>query len=193
MGQPLIHWNLLPFKMFSAYSKPFESDRLVTRLLNSEDIVALCTLFEDSVYTQFLPFDPQLTPQQKAAYFITRQLTRYHEGSYGLHALIDKKSGAFVGTCGLLKHHLQGIDELEIGYHLFKDQQGKGYASEAVKLFMEYGFTQTTHDSIIAIIDPNNHPSIKVVLRHQFNEEKPIKIDGSNLMMYRRHRITNPL
>jgi len=171
--------------MQDAYAMPLESDRLVTRLLTSNDLADLSALFEDPVYTKFLPFDPELSPAQKAAYFITRQLTRYLEGSFGLHAIMDKSSKNLVGTCGLIKHHLQGIDELEIGYQLFKHEQGKGYATEAAHLFLNFGFHQTNHASIIALIDPNNHASIKVALRHQFSPEKQIRLDHSNLMLFR--------
>ena len=174
--------------MSPEYLLPKASERLITRLLNVDDVDALETLFEDTHYTRFLPFDPALSARKKAAYFITRALTRYHEGSYGLHALIEKSTNRFVGTCGLLKHTIEGKDETETGYHLFKDCQGKGYATEAVQLFLNFGFTKTSANTIIALIDPNNHTSRGVANRCGFIEEKLIKIERETLLIHRLHK-----
>lgn len=170
------------------YLLPKRSERLITRLLTSNDVEALVELFQDAHYTRFLPFQALSSPEEKAAYFLTRQLTRYQEGTFGLHALIDLQTQRFVGTCGLLKHTIEGKDETETGYHLFKDCQGKGYATEAVQLFLNFGFTETSANTIIALIDPNNHTSRAVAHRCGFIEEKLITIERETLLIHRLHK-----
>lgn len=171
------------------YLLPKSSERLTTRLLTVDDVEALEVLFSDLEYTRFLPFDNTLSAREKAAYFVTRALTRYHEGTYGLHALIETTTNRFVGTCGLLKHTIEGVEETETGYHLFKDCQGKGFATEAVNLFLAYGFTNTPVNSIIALIDPDNHPSRAVVRRCGFAEEKLIKMEKELLHIHRLQKV----
>ena len=43
---------------------------------------------------------------------------------------------------------------MEVGYHIHKKYWSNGYATEAAKSCVEYGFSQLGQDKLISIIDP---------------------------------------
>ncbi len=147
------------------YTDHLQSPRLITRFVTQDDVPVWLDYCRDSVATRFTAM-PGKTPEEFAQFFIDRALARYEAGEYGLQALISKDTGEFIGQCGLIKQHVNGIDEVEVGYHLLPRHWGKGYATEAARLFRDYGFEHNVADSIISIIDPQNFPSKKVALRN---------------------------
>ena len=52
---------------------------------------------------------------------------------------------------------------MEIGWRLSHDQWGKGYATEAAKAALSYGFETLHLPEIVAFALPNNLPSIHVM------------------------------
>ena len=56
-------------------------------------------------------------------------------------------------------------DDLEIGWHIAKASQGRGYATEAAQAVLSLGFERFDHPRIIALIMPTNAPSQRVATR----------------------------
>lgn len=147
------------------YTDHLQSPRLITRFITQDDVPVWLEYCRDSEATRFTAI-PGKTPEELAQFFIDRALARYEAGEYGLQALISKDTGEFIGQCGLIKQQVNGIDEVEVGYHLLPRHWGKGYATEAAQLFRDYGFEHNVADSIISIIYPQNFPSKNVALRN---------------------------
>jgi hypothetical protein len=93
-----------------------QSLRLHFRHLQVSDVAAWEAFVSNPEAVRFFP--PGLNVTQSAVGWIERQLNRYRADGFGLNALIEKESGALVGQCGLLRQEVDGIQELEIGYHL---------------------------------------------------------------------------
>jgi [ribosomal protein S5]-alanine N-acetyltransferase len=64
--------------------------------------------------------------------------------------------------------------DVEIGYAIEEEHQGKGYATEAVKALSEYGLSAFRLDKITSIVDSENTASVKVLEKvgFQFVQEK---------------------
>jgi ribosomal-protein-alanine N-acetyltransferase len=62
----------------------------------------------------------------------------------------------------------------EIGYMFLPEHHGKGYATEAIKAIVDYGFNEMNLHSIEAIIDPENTASEKTLLKNGFVKEAHI-------------------
>ena len=90
------------------YADSLESDRIITRRLTLEDVPAWAEFFEDPEAIQFFPWLAPVTPEERARNWIETQLTRYVEQRFGLHALIEKETGQFIGQCGLLAQDVEG-------------------------------------------------------------------------------------
>lgn len=148
------------------YRDGLESKRLTTRFLNEDDIPAWCEYFTDPENCRFLPLPDVQSIEQKARIMVNYALTRYKNNTLGLQALISKDTGELIGMSGLLVQQINGVSQIEVGYHLLKRFWGKGYAIEAARLFRDYGFKNSDTPTIISIINPLNEPSKKVAQRN---------------------------
>jgi RimJ/RimL family protein N-acetyltransferase len=110
---------------------------------------------------------------------------RYENMQGGMNVLTDKRSGEFVGQCGLLVQNVDGIEELEIGYSLMPESRGLGYALEAAGKCRDYAFRNDFTDSLISIIHPDNVASQRVALRNGMQLSKQTVYNGLPVNIYR--------
>ena len=92
-----------------------------------------------------------------------------HKGRYGVWAVQLRDTGVVAGSVLLLPmpeptDGAPSMGEVEIGWHLHPDSWGNGYATEAAKAVLEYGF-ELGLPEILAIAKPDNAPSIAVMRR----------------------------
>src|SRR5829696_3196155 len=62
----------------------------------------------------------------------------YRDHGFGLWLLTLRATGEFVGDCGLTPQQVNGVTELEVGYHLRGALQGRGLATEAAAACRDY-------------------------------------------------------
>ena len=74
--------------------------------------------------------------------------------------MIKKASESFIGWCGLKLNEQNLID---IGFRFFRREWNKGYATEAAKACLEYGFKELNLKEIIGRVAQENNGSIKVL------------------------------
>ena len=103
-------------------------------------------------------------------------------GIYGDRAIILKEKNLLIGVCGFrpwicspaeragyrlpeIHNHPGHSLELGVGYALSSQHRGQGYASEAVKALVEYGFSQLHLQRIVALTERGNLGSVKVMQR----------------------------
>lgn len=170
--------------MWKHYLEKKETERLFIRPLTVNDSHDWLEFIMDEIATKFFPDDWKLKPE-KSIEWIESQLTRYKENRYGLHALIEKKSGKLVGQCGLLTQKVNGKDELEIGYHLIPRYWKNGYAIEAAKEFKKMCFENNLAESIISIINTDNISSQNVAKRNGMTIDSQTKFLEMDVYIYR--------
>ncbi|MBU8919269.1 GNAT family N-acetyltransferase [Bacillus sp. FJAT-29953] len=87
-----------------------------------------------------------------------------------------------IGTIGLYRILLDPLQSAIIGYSLSKNHNGKGYATEAVKLVLDYAFTTLKLHRIEAGVMQHNIGSIRVLEKAGFEKEgiskSNVKING---------------
>jgi [ribosomal protein S5]-alanine N-acetyltransferase len=174
------------------YPIRLETRRLYTRPLDLEDQFGWKRFFESAAAIRYFPPSTD-QPLDRSRQWMEKQLERYQDGKFGLMALMHRESGAWIGQCGLLAQHVDGADELEVGYHIFPDYWRQGYASEAAQAFRDWGFEQDLAPSIISIIHRENIGSQGVALRNGMTREKPAEFRGMDVYVYRiaRHEWRN--
>ena len=136
-----------------------ETQRLVLREFQFEDLDALATILCDRETMRYYPvsFD-----RAAVADWIQRNRTRYANDGHGLWAMILKSTRELIGDCGLVTQSVDGVDEIEIGYHVRRDLWNQGYASEAARACRDYGFANLEVDRLISLIRPENVASRRV-------------------------------
>ena len=90
--------------------------------------------------------------------------TRYALGDFYDWAIIDLESRRMIGTCGFTRIDAAN-DCAEIGYVLNPDFHGKGYATEAVKKIIEFGFSELSLNRIEARFMKGNEASLRLMQR----------------------------
>ena len=81
----------------------------------------------------------------------------------GIWPLFEQSGGALVG-CLLLKPFPERV-EIEVGWHLGRFAWGKGYATEAGRAAVRYGFETLGLETIYAVTLPQNTRSMNVCRR----------------------------
>jgi len=166
------------------YLKDASSLRINYRELVPDDSKIWVQFLSDPESTRFFP-KLDLTPEERAITWIDSQLLRYKEDAFGMLVLLEKETGIFLGQCGLLTQEIDGVEELEIGYHLLPSHRGKGYATEAAKHLKEYAFKNNLAESLISIIHVNNKSSQAVAERNGMTRDKQTKFKGMDVFIYR--------
>src|SRR5205085_11633558 len=87
-----------------------------------------------------------------------------------------------VGFCGF--HYLQDMDDISLGYVLRRSAQRKGYAIEASRTVLLYGFSALKIQRIVAVIDPRNSRSRKVVEKCGMTSWKETTWTGHDCQIY---------
>ena len=158
-----------------------ETERLLLRRLRPDDVDAIFAVIGDPIAMQYYP---RTFERKDAEEWIERNLRRYAEHGHGLYAVVLKTSGDVIGDCGLVTQQIEGRPELEVGYHLRRDQWGHGYATEAARGCMEYAFGALDAPKVISLIRPENLPSRRVAERNGMQVERQVMHSGLMHLMY---------
>lgn len=113
-----------------------------------------------------VPDTDKLTNQFAAA-----MSTRFEQDGDTLRlAVIRQENSVLLGEV-LLKMESAAALQGEIGYIFNPDFAGAGYATEAVQMMLDFGFSKCGLHRIFARLDPLNTGSVGVVERLQFRRE----------------------
>jgi Acetyltransferases, including N-acetylases of ribosomal proteins len=135
-----------------------ETERLRLREFTPKDAQSMFDLNADPEvikYTGDLPFE---SVEQAKAFL--QNYNDYQENGFGRWAMITKTENEFIGWCGLKLNEEELID---LGFRVFRKHWNKGYASEAAKACIQYGFETLGFDQIIGRVLSENAASIKVL------------------------------
>ena len=72
-----------------------------------------------------------------------------------------KENGKMIGDCGLTLQPIGNTIKPEIGYHIQKTCQRKGYAKEAAIVVRDWAFTYTPFQTIYSYMKSTNLPSMQ--------------------------------
>lgn len=113
---------------------------------------------------------PPWTEIQRAVELIQRDIDALSTGQYlrlGVELRDEKK---LIGNCSLFNFD-EGNKRAEIGYILAKEYWHGGFMSEAMKMFIDYGFREMDLHRLEADIDPRNEASARLLTRLGFKKE----------------------
>jgi RimJ/RimL family protein N-acetyltransferase len=101
---------------------------------------------------------------------------------YGMWAVEEMESGAFVGRIGC--HYPEGWPEFEIGWTLCRAHWGKGYALEGTNAAIDYAFTALGRDRVASFIRPDNVRSIQLAERLGERRDGEAEIAGHKVWVF---------
>lgn len=136
-----------------------ETERLILRPMTEADIEDVFILRRDDEVMRYIR-EPVLS-RREAEDWINLISSRWAKDEIGFCSVFEKQSGKFAGWCGLWQ--LKENREIEVGYAMVKEFWGKGFASEAARAFLEYGFDKLKLEKIVAVARPENAGSRRVM------------------------------
>lgn len=167
------------------YLEGLETERILFRALTEEDFTEWGVFFCNNPSLPYLGLDLTLTTQKHSEEWIEIQLKRYEDQRYGHHALIEKESGKLIGQCGLLTQDLNGVKEIEVGYHILPEYWGKGFATEAALMVKKYAIEQASISSLISVIDIRNTASQNVAKKLGMTIDYQTRVFELDVYIYR--------
>jgi len=159
----------------------YETERLILRHMRADDIDALMAVFGDPVTMKYYPSAFQRDDVKK---WIEWCMKSYDENGYGLYAMALKETNTVIGDCGHSRQEVDGESEIEIGYHVLREHWQKGYATEAARGAVVYGFDTICAKRLISLIRPENIPSRRVAEKVGMKIEKSVLRKGLEHLVY---------
>ncbi len=150
--------------------KIIESERLILREFSHEDAVFIVELLNTEGWLQYIGDRNVHNEDQALDYLESGSIQSYQTKGFGFYGVILKESLKLIGMCGFIQR--ENATDIEIGYAFLPTFQQKGYASEAVKATLAYGFESLKLERIIAVARANNFSSIKLLEKLDFIHEK---------------------
>jgi len=177
----------------SSVNLELETDRLLLRPLVENDWEMALETFMDP---EVMKFVADVGSEEALAEEMKTAIRRGAGGRIGVWCVLQRETGEKLGTAILLPLPIEEDDtdwslvqedrypdvDIEVGYILKRSAWGNGYATEACRRLVQFAFEETELDEIVAVTDPRNAASQKVLrkcglrdegLRRAYAEECP--------------------
>jgi RimJ/RimL family protein N-acetyltransferase len=86
----------------------------------------------------------------------------------------SKSTGEFLGNCGPVRRLVDGVSEVEVGWHVKRSHWRRGIATEAARECCRYAFEDLGMTRLISLIRPENVPSRGVAEKLGMTVEKEV-------------------
>jgi ribosomal-protein-alanine N-acetyltransferase len=139
-----------------------ETPRLLLRRYTRNDLDALDQLNSNPEVMRYLG---GVASREDTRQMLDERILAYYDQHPGLGvwATIERDSGAHLGFH--LLNHIRGESYIQIGYRLFPQYWGRGYATEMTIALLRYGYTALALPRITAITALDNRGSQHVLLK----------------------------
>lgn len=144
--------------------------RITLDPLRDDDLEPLYAMQSDPEVCRYLLYEPRTREQVRTVLERDGGRTRLAEVDDYLQPAIRDETGALIGTMYLV---LKSVDDrtAEIGWILRPEAQGRGYATEAARLLLDFSFDQLGLHRVYAELDPRNTASValceRLGMRHE--------------------------
>ena len=135
-----------------------ETERLFLREMNEDDYDALYSVLADPDIMRHYPY---AFDEKRVRGWIAKNMDRYRVFGFGLWAVCLRETGEMIGDCGLTLQSINGNVVPEIGYHIRRDLQRRGYAKEAAKAVRDWAFRNTEYPALYSYCRYTNEPSVR--------------------------------
>ena len=159
-----------------------QTERLTLQKATFDDAEFIFQLLNDPSFIDNI-VDKGIRTLDDAKNYIQQSLIdSYNTNGFGLYITRLKSDNTPIGLCGLLKR--EELEWPDVGYALLPEFVGYGYATEAAKASMDYGFKALGMNKIVAITSFKNESSMKVLEKVGLKREKVIEIYGGESLLF---------
>lgn len=141
-----------------------ETDRLLLRGWRDNDLAPFAAMNADD---KVMAFYPATCNRAQSDGLAGRLRQAVDENGFGLYAVEEKSTERFIGYVGLSMAEFPApfTPAMEIGWRLALPSWGHGYATEAGRACLAYGFSELGLDEVVSFTTRGNRRSIAVMER----------------------------
>jgi len=141
-----------------------ESKRLLFRSHEAADLDAFCAMEADAEVRRYVGGAPR-TREAAGRRFWDRAMQPV-EGRLAMWATVLKEDGHYIGRCGLypnIRGDQKVAGEAVLAFYIARQFWGQGFASEAGRAFVEFGFDELKLERIVTAVQVENAASVRVL------------------------------
>ncbi len=158
-----------------------ETERLIISKITPDDLPWLIEMRAPDAVNRYLG-----GRAMQNAEALTKRLPFYlecHEKyGFGFCTMTLKSTGEMIGTSGI--QPLEDTGEIEVGYNLAEKYWRQGFGYECAMAWLKYGFETAGLERIVAVADPENVGSWRVMEKCGMKYEKTEKHYGMDCVYY---------
>jgi RimJ/RimL family protein N-acetyltransferase len=157
-----------------------ETERLLLRGWRDSDVETFIEMNADPVVMEFFP---ETYGEERTRRFVDLIRARWTELGYGLWAVERKDTARFIGYVGLWPATFPAhfTPAVEVGWRLAANAWGYGYATEAARAALDYGFNTLGLDEIVSFTSTINVRSWRVMERLGMRRDMAGDFDHPNV------------
>ena len=160
--------------------------RLTLRALAPDDLPWLTRLHADPVVMQYIrPVQTAAETARRLAELLAEAQAQPGLGLFPAQRLADQ---AIIGWFVLTP--LEQTGEIQVGYRLFPEYWGQGYATEGSRALLRYGFTRRELPRIVGVTHQDNAASQRVLQKAGLVREGIRTHYNMEVVYFRRERAT---
>ena len=157
---------------------------LELRPVQMDDLQVAHSLWTNSNVRFFL-FDDREISEDEARLLIEASLRSFEERGYGVWLAYSRETAALTGFAGFIS---SDDESPNLVYGVHPDFCGNGFATEAAKAVVEFGFKTLGLASIKADVDEPNVYSVRILENLGMRQVRRAIVGGRPLLYYELHR-----
>ncbi|WP_433356391.1 GNAT family N-acetyltransferase [Microtetraspora malaysiensis] len=156
------------------------TERLRLRMWRDDDLDPLAAMDGDPEVVRYIGDGVPRTREQTAD-TLARLRQRWQERGFGLFAVEVRETGEFAGWVGLTvpEYLPELLPAVEIGWRMARAHWGRGYATEAAREVLAFGFREVGLDEIVSVALVDNTASLRVMAKLGMRPERRTAVPSS--------------
>ncbi|HSB00329.1 MAG TPA: GNAT family N-acetyltransferase [Anaerolineales bacterium] len=159
--------------------KVLETERLLLRQFSLEDAEFILALLNEPSFIQNIGDRGVRTLADARSYLTRVPIASYAKNGFGLYLVLLKETQESIGMCGLIKR--DSLEDVDIGYAFLPKFWSKGYAVESALAVKAYAKDVIGLKRMVAITDPANEGSIRVLEKIGLRFEKMVRLSEDDI------------
>lgn len=151
-----------------------DTDRLLLTRLSYDHCEFVYELVNEASFKQFIGDKDVHSLDDTRRYLSEGPVGLYERFGYGMFLVTVKETNTPAGICGLLKR--EGFDDPDLGFAFLERFRKQGYACESARVVLKHGFEDLGLKRIIAMADPDNEPSVRLLQKLGFSYERKVRM-----------------
>jgi RimJ/RimL family protein N-acetyltransferase len=158
-----------------------ETPRLRLREFTEADLDVLAAMVADAEQMRFYP---RTRTRDESEQWINRNLALYAGHGFGFWVIEEVHRGDFLGYAGIRPLTIDGVEEIEMGWHTMKYVWNQGIATHAAIACRDLALYRFDILRLVATIDPAHTASLRVAHKVGMQLEKQAVLDGWPCLVY---------